>query len=938
LAWITILLPFPVLAADREPLPVPQLKVEKYSLPNGLEVILEEDHRLPLVAVNLWYHVGPANERLGRTGFAHLFEHMMFEGSQHTGPKSHNRYLEAAGASDINGSTDFDRTNYYETLPSNQLELALWLESDRMGYLLGTLDGEKLANQRDVVRNERRQTTENAPYGLVEEELFHQLFPKEHPYHADVIGSHEDIEAARLGDVREFFRQYYTPNNCTMVIVGDIEPAKTKTLIQKYFGSIPSGPPVPPLTAEAPVITAEKRSVVTDQVELPKVYMGWISPTAYQPGDAEANLLAELLGGGKSSRLYKKLVYQQQIAQDVSVTDQSLRLGSVFEIQATARPGIKIEDLEKAINDELALIRTEGPAQGELDRARNLIQTRRIVSIEGYGGRSDRLNLYNQYLHDPNFLAQDLKRYDNANISDLKKVAASLLRPDSRVVVYGVPGNKVIDDPPRAGSDADKETKNASTSSGTMPDEAWRAKPPVAGPPSRLSLPVASSFRLANGLTVLVLEQHQFPLVAAELVVLGGSGTNPVDKPGLSSFAAQMLSEGTDRRSSTQIADDAAQIGVTLRNDSASDFASVYLRTLSPNREAALDLLSDIVLHPKFSPEEIERLRKQRQTDILQIQDDPFQVAFGVFSKAVYGPSNPYGYRTIGTETSNSSMTREDLIGSWRSDYTPANSALVLVGDLSSTEARGLAEKYFATWQTSTTARQGTPTAPPQTTRSIYLVDKPGSPQTMLLVGGLGAPRSTPDYVPIEVMNNILGGLFSSRINMNLREEHGYTYGGFSFFDYRRGPGLFLVGGGIRTDSTAPAVSEVFKELERIRTSAPTADELKLSKGAFALSLAGFFETSGQTAGTIGDLFVYGLPLDYYRQLPSRVDAVTVADVQRIAQRYVHPESSVVVGVGDNAKVGDGLGKLSLGAVSLRDYDGNSLKGSSAAAGAATSR
>ena len=917
-------------AAAQQRRPDPQLKIEKYSLPNGLEVILSEDHRLPLVAVNLWYHVGPADERAGRTGFAHLFEHMMFQGSQHTGPKSHNRYLEAAGASDINGSTDFDRTNYYETLPSNQLELALWLESDRMGYLLGMLDRERLTNQRDVVRNERRQTTENAPYGLVEEELFHELFPADHPYHADVMGSHEDIEAARLKDVRDFFRQYYTPNNCTMVIVGDIDPAQAKALVQKYFGSIPPGPAVPPITAAAPVITAEKRATVTDQVELPRVYMGWISPTAYQPGDAETSLLAELLGGGKSSRLYKKLVYEKQIAQDVSVTNQSLRLGSVFEIQATARPGVKIDDLEKALNHELTAIRTDGPTQAELDRARNLIQTRRIVGIEGYGGRADRLNLYNQYLHDPNYLSKDLDRYDRARIADLKRLAADVLRPNARVVVYGVPGKKVIDDPPRAPSDADQEKKTASALPGTMPDETWRAKPPAAGPPSTLTLPVAAGFSLSNGLTVLHVEQHQFPLVTAELVILGGAGTNPVEKPGLSSFTSQMLSEGTERRSSTQIADDVAQIGASLRNDSSADFASAYLRTLTPDREAALDLLSDITLHPKFDPTEIERVRKERQTDILQIQDDPFQIALGVLLKTVYGSGHPYGYRNQGTEGANSATTRDDLVSAWKENYSPANSALVLVGDLDANEARSLAEKYFGSWQ-GTTAKRSSPTAAPSTARGIYLVDKPGAPQTMVLVGGLGAPRSTPDYVPLEVMNNVLGGLFSSRINMNLREEHGYTYGGFSFLDYRRGPGLFLAGSGIRTDSTAPAVGELFKELERIRTSAPSPEELKLAKGAFSRSLAGLFETSGQTAGTIGDLFVYSLPLDYYQRLPQKIDAVTAEDVRRVAESHVHPDTAVVVGVGDYARVGDSLSKLSLGPMTLRDYDGNPSTATAAA-------
>jgi len=413
-------------------------------LPNGLTVLLHEDHRLPLVAVDLWYHVGPLNERPGRTGFAHLFEHMMFEGSKHVG-KAHFKYLEAAGASDINGTTEFDRTNYFETLPSNQLELALWLESDRMGYLLETLDRQKLANQRDVVRNEQRQSVENQPYGLVEEGLFHQLFPKSHPYYADVIGSHEDVEAARLNDVREFFRQYYSPNNASLAITGDIDPAQAKALVERYFGSIPSGPAVPKITAAPPVITSESRITVTDQVELPKVYMGWITAPIYKPGDAEADLLAQLLGGGKASRLYKSLVYEKQIAQDVDVQNQSLLLGSVFEIQATAKPGVKPEDLEKAIDEELDKLRKDGPTQAELDRARNLIESNIIEGLErlgGFGGKADQINGYYSETGDPDWFNEDLGRYRALSASDIRAAAIQYLPLDRRVELIVEPEKK----------------------------------------------------------------------------------------------------------------------------------------------------------------------------------------------------------------------------------------------------------------------------------------------------------------------------------------------------------------------------------------------------------------------------------------------------------------------------------------------------------------
>src|SRR6266704_3027662 len=331
---------------------IPRIKFKKYTLANGLEVILSDDHRLPLVAVNLWYQVGPANEEPGRTGFAHLFEHMMFQGSKHVPATMHFKMLEGAGASGINGTTDFDRTNYFETLPASELELALWLESDRMGYQIDKLDQANLSNQQDVVRNERRQSLENAPYGVVEEGLFHQLFPKGHPYYGEVIGSHADIQSAKLADVRNFFKLYYAPNNASLAIVGDFDPEKARELVQKYFGPLKRGEDVPKIKAHTPPIASERRTVIQDNVQLPRVYMAWLTSPIFKPGDAEADLAATILGGGKSSRLYKKLVYEEQIAQDVSANQQSLILGSVFEIQATARPGVKPEDLEKAINTE----------------------------------------------------------------------------------------------------------------------------------------------------------------------------------------------------------------------------------------------------------------------------------------------------------------------------------------------------------------------------------------------------------------------------------------------------------------------------------------------------------------------------------------------------------------------------------------------------------
>jgi len=670
-----------------------------------------------------------------------------------------------------------------------------------------------------------------------------------------------------------------------------------------------------------PQIASERRSKITDQVELPRLYMGWITPSIFQPGDAECDLLAHILGQGKSSRLYKALVYDKQIAQDVSVQNSNLRLGSVLELQVTAKPGVKPEDLEKAVDEQLDKLRAEGPTQAELDRARNQIETHMITGLErlgGFGGLADRLNQYNQFLHDPGYLPKDLDRYNRVTVAELKRSAAERLKTSERAVVWGMPGDRVVDDPAKANETG--ASKNSAVT-GTMPDEPWRAKAPAPQAQSKLSLPVAQSFKLSNGLTVLLVEQHQLPIVVAHILALSGSDVNPVNKPGLAAFTSEMLPEGTDRRTSLQVADDAAQIGTSLRALTAGDDSVVDIRVLKPSVDAAFDLLSDVVLHPKFDPAEIERVRKLRETDILQIQDDPEQLAIGVLHRMIYGPDHPYGYRNEGTVASIHSTTREDLLGMWRQGYTPSNSALVLSGDLTPVEGRTLAEKYFGAW----TGPQTKHEPPPVTSKvqsGVAIVDKPGAAQTFVLVGSSGVPRSTPDYVPIEVMNNILGGLASSHINLNLREEHGYTYGSFSFFVYQRASGLFAAGGGMRTDVTGPAVHELLKEMENIRNTAPTEEELKLAKGAFSQSLAGRFESSELTANTLGELFVYGLPLNYFEELPASINAVSAEDVARVAQKYIHPENAVVIGAGDRTKIEEQLKKLSIGAVEVRDYEG----------------
>src|SRR6266478_2350753 len=914
-------------AAKPAALVVPQLKFEKYKLENGLEVIFSEDHRLPMVAVNLWYHVGPANELPGRTGFAHLFEHMMFEGSRHVPGSSHFHFLEAAGASDINGTTDFDRTNYFETLPSNQLELALWLESDRMGYLPDKLDQANLSNQQDVVRNERRQSVENAPYGVVEEGLFHQLFPKEHPYYGEVIGSHQDIQSAKLDDVRNFFKLYYAPNNASLAIVGDFDPDKARDLVQKYFGPLKRGEEVPKIQARTPPITSERHAVFQDNVQLPRVYIGWLTSPIFKPGDAEADLAAAILGGGKSSRLYKKLVYEKQIAQDVSVNQQSLILDSVFEVQVTAKAGVKLEDLEKAINAEMDTFRKDGPTTAELTRARNVIESRIIAGLEtlgGFGGVADHLNSYNHYLGTPDFLAADIARYENASKESIEAFARLQLNGNQRAVVYGVPGKQDLgaEVPTPKAPEKDPSKNNGGP---VNADVEWRKDAPKAGPASALHLPVPEKFKLANGLTVLYSERPGLPLVAADLVLHAGSGVNPLDRPGLASMTARMLQQGTTTRSALQIADRAADLGAILNSGAGTDTTGISTRSLSRNFPDALELLADVALHPTFPQGEIERVRSERLTGIVQEKDEPFSLAMRVLDAALYGSRHTYGYPDSGTTESTKAISRDDLEKFWKQNYFPDDAALVVTGNIKLATLKPLLEKQFGVW------KPGKPTPPtlstPETTDAkLILVDRPGAPQTTLICFSMGLARSTPDYAPVEVMNTDLGGLFSSRINMNLREAHGYTYGAFSFFRFHRAPGPFIAGADVRTDATAPATTELFNELKRMRDTQMTPAELLLSKDSIARSLPGRFERGTAAASTFAELFTYDLPLDYFSALPERINAVTVGQAQSMAKKYILPEKMIVLAVGDRAKIEEDMKKLNFGKVEIRDTDGKVVR------------
>ena len=905
-------------------LKLPVLKYETYTLPNGLKVITHEDHRLPLVAVDLWYHVGPLNERPGRTGFAHLFEHMMFEGSEHVGEKAHIKFVQGAGATDVNGTTDFDRTNYFETMPANQLELALWLESDRMGFLMEGLDRKLLTNQRDVVRNERRQG-EGRPYAAADEAVAHLLYPKGHPYYGDVIGSHADIEAARIADIRDFHQQFYTPNNASIAIAGDFDAAKLKELLTKYFGPIPAGPKVDPVTVTTPPITSQKRETVTDTVKLPQVTIAWLTPAAYTPGSYDVSAAIFALGGAKASRLDQALVYKSQVAQRVSCYDRPNKLNGTAQCSIVAKPGVKLEDLEKTFWAELAKLQAEGPTAEEVEAAKAGDLTQKIAGLQrlgGFGGVADTLDEYNQYTGDPGFLPKDIAMGEAVSVASTKAAAVKYLTKESAVVVYCVPGKKVLDDVPRSPEDTDANVKITNPYTPEFEaSQAWRKEVPKAGPPVTVHLPVPETFTLANGLKVYVIPEHSLPVLSANFISRAGNENNAAGKEGLASLTAATMGEATTTRDLKTLADDEERLGVRIYVGATMDSAGSGLTVLTDHTHAAFDVFSDVMLHPAFKEEDLDRLKKQRLIGIQQETDNVSAMIGRVGPKLLYG-DQPYGRSGTGTTESVTGLTRDDLTGFYASHYGPADSALVMVGDVTAGEAKKLAEEYFGKWTGNAAAAVTLPPAPAAPTTHVVIVDKPGAPQTALEAFGLGVPANSPDLQTLQVMNYVLGGSFASRINMNLREVHGYTYGANSgYLNYRAG-GEFVAGGLVKTDVTGPAATQLMYEIKRFPTTPPTEAELKEAKEARVQSLPGQFETSGAIAGSIGSIFLYDRPLDYYATLPAKYEAVTAADVQRVATEDVHPDQLIIVAAGDRTKIEPQLKEANLGPVEVRDING----------------
>jgi zinc protease len=884
-----------------------RIPYEKFVLKNGLTVLVHEDHKAPIVAVNVWYHVGSKNEKPGRTGFAHLFEHLMFGGSEHH-KSQFLPAMEEIGATDLNGTTNEDRTNYFENVPVSALDYTLWMESDRMGHLLGAIDQKVLDLQRGVVQNEKRQG-EDQPYGKVDELITENTYPKGHPYSWTVIGSMEDLNAASLDDVKQWFRTYYGPSNTTLVLAGDIDARTAREKVEKYFGDIPPGPPIAHQEVWIAKRTGTHRQRMQDRVPQARVYMVWNMPQFGAADTDYLDLVSDVLSQGKTSRLYKRLVYDDQTATSVMASVDPKEIAGQFQISATAKPGGSLEPIEKAIQEELARFLREGPTAEELERVKTQYRANFIRGIErigGFGGKSDRLAIGQVFLGNPDAYQISLDRVARATAEDLRGAA-------ERWLSDGVYELEVTPFP-----------NYAAAAEGVD-----RAKPPAVGAPPALHVPVVHHGKLSNGMKVELTERHELPAVDFWLVFDAGYAADSLAIPGTAKLAAATLVDGTERYNALEISEKLQLLGARLSATSNIDQTTVYLSALKEKLDSSLDLFADVVLHPSFPDADFAREKKLQLAAIEREQVTPIQMGLRVLPALIYGKGHAYGNPLTGSGTAESvgKITREDLVKFHETWFHPNGATLIVVGDTTMAELLPELEKVFGAWKPAELPKKNVSPVAPPSKPVVYLMDRPGAEQSVIFTGGIAPEGGNPQQTAIEIMNDVLGGTFSSRMNMNLREDKHWSYGVFSLVLPAKGPQPFLTISPVQTDKTKESVEEVRKELNDISGGRPvTAPELKLARDHAILQLPGSLETRFGWGSELARQLQLGLPDNYLDVFARQVRELTASEVEDAAKTVVQPEHLVWVVIGDRAKIEPGIRELGIGEIRYIDGDGNPVQ------------
>ena len=885
---------------------------ETFTLDNGLRVVVHTDRKTPVVAVSVWYGVGSADEPPGKTGFAHLFEHLMFNGSGGYDGEFFEP-LEDVGATNYNGTTNFDRTNYFQNVPTPALELALFLEADRMGNLLPALTQEKLDNQRGVVQNEKRQG-DNRPYGLVFYQLASALFPAGHPYHHLPIGSMADLDAASLETARDWFETHYGPNNAVLVLAGDIDPATARPLVERHFGRIARRPATPNRVAAIPP-TPQTRATMQDAVPNARLYFAWNAPPLTDPAFTQLEIASAVLAGGQSSRLYNDLVRDRKLAVSVSGGTLEGELAGFVFLVVDVRPGVDPQLVEARVAELLETFRREGPTADEVSRVATRAAAGTIRGLElvgGFAGKAVALAEGMLYAGDPGFYRRQLQAVASAT-PDSVRAAATRWMPGQGYRLAVMPGQRGPAELALVGASG-KPPSSAATPAGKR--DADRSQlPPVRGE-AQFDFPAVERATLSNGVQVHFARRTAVPVVQVSASFDAGIAADFADKPGTQAMVLALLDEGTARRTGPQIIEEAERLGASIGFGQTPDRSRVTLSALKPNLAASLDLFADVVMNPAFAPAEVERVRAIQLAQLAQEEANPPSLAQRLVRPAIYGEGHPYARAALGTRAGLGALTRDDLVRWHRTWMRPDTLTLFVAGDTTLAEIVPALERALGGWRADPAVPRGTKAMPPRVAQkpgAILLVDKPNAPQSFIAAGAPLALSGRDDPIALDLGNDILGGTFTSRLNSDLRETKGWSYGVRSQVPLLVGQMAFQIAAPVQTDRTGASIAALKANIRAFTgPQPPTPGELGRALNANTLSLPGSFESAAAVLAAIEGNALYGRSDDYFEQLSPRLRALVAQDLARAIGTAVDPDRLQWVVVGDAAKVRPQLDALGL--------------------------
>lgn len=917
----------------------PQFKIdyEKYMLDNGLEVVLHLDRSDPIAAVAVLFHVGSNREVKGRTGFAHLFEHMMFQSSQHVGEDQFFKKIQAAGGT-LNGGTSSDQTIYFEVVPNNALEMSLWLESDRMGYLLPMVTQEAFINQQDVVQNEKRQRVDNVPYGHTSYVIAKLLYPDEHPYNWQVIGSFADLKNASIEDIRDFFRKWYGPNNATLVVAGDFDVERTKLWIAKYFGELRASHQVTDREA-MPVSLSETRRVFHEDNFARSPELNMVFPTVenYHPDAYALRLLGQLLSSGKKAPFYKVIVEEKKLAPSVSAFQSSREIAGEFRVRVRSFPNTNLSDVEDAIGEAFARFEEAGFSDRDLSRIKARTETNFYNRISSILSKAFQLASYNEFAGSPGFITRDIQNSLAVTKDDVWRVYNEYLRGRPHVLTSFVPKGKaelvahgserfpVVEEAISTAGVGVAEVQVAAAPVPELPSSFDRSVDPPNGPAPTIKVPTVWTHTYANGLRVYGIEHGELPLVQFALTLKGGMLLDDINEVGVANLMTDILMEGTKSKTPLELEEAIDELGASINMFTGRESITIQANALASKLDATYELFEEILLEPRWDEKEFARIKDQTVETINRRSANPAAIAASVYNKLLYGTDHILSNTTLGTPDVVRQITIEDLKSFYAANFSPSVSHIVIVGNISKADAIELLSPLEKKWAAKDVVFTAYP-APPAIERSaLYFVDVPKAKQSQIYIGHLGLPRTHRDYYATTVMNYNLGGSFNSVLNLILREEKGYTYGARSRFSGTHYPGTFTASSSVRSNVTYESAKIFRDEIAKYRMGLLDED-LAFTRSALIQSNARRFETLGALRSMLNQIASYDLPFDYVRQEESVIRNMTVEQHEELAQRYIDLDRMIYLVVGDAETQLERLAELGLGTPILLDKTGKRVE------------